>query len=63
MASRGARMRKPVVCVKFCKNGVAFSGDVGVSAAQPPCLAERRTWRAASQAASALRLSFLCSRR
>lgn len=29
--------------VNQCKNGVAFSGGVGASAAQPPCLAERRT--------------------
>ncbi|MER9587107.1 acyltransferase family protein [Mesorhizobium sp. M0276] len=38
------------------------SCDVGVSAAQLPCLAERRTHDGA-QAAKALRLSFLCSRR
>ncbi|MER9925180.1 hypothetical protein NKJ84_19960, partial [Mesorhizobium sp. M0048] len=31
-----------VVCVKFCKMAW-HCVDVGVSAAQPPCLAERRT--------------------
>ncbi|WP_352570814.1 group II intron maturase-specific domain-containing protein, partial [Mesorhizobium sp. M0074] len=30
---------KTVVCVKFCKMAW-HCGDVGVSAAQPPCLAE-----------------------
>lgn len=39
------RENTKVVCVKFCKTGVAFSGDLGVSAAQLQCLAERRTWR------------------